>query len=97
MKVLILPPDEHEDDPHFLSKAILRHLHQQEKEEFCVTPPPQQEMEHPIKRPSGAAALNGEWHCSEPMSREPTLMYSFEQPQPLKEPVEDTDYYNEKK
>ncbi|KAE8286234.1 Stimulator of interferon genes protein [Larimichthys crocea] len=37
---LILLNDEHEDDPHFLSKAILRHLQQQEKEEFCLSPPP---------------------------------------------------------
>uniref|UniRef100_A0A8C6K883 STING ligand-binding domain-containing protein n=1 Tax=Nothobranchius furzeri TaxID=105023 RepID=A0A8C6K883_NOTFU len=31
-------PDEHEDDPHFLSKAILRHLDQQEREEFWLAP-----------------------------------------------------------
>lgn len=95
MKVLLLL-DEHEDEPHFLSKAILRHLQQQEKEEFCVTPPPQQEMVHPFRKPSGAAALNGEWHRSEPMSREPTLMLSLEEPLPLMEPVEDTDQYHGK-
>ncbi|XP_022607651.1 stimulator of interferon genes protein isoform X1 [Seriola dumerili] len=92
---LILLNDEHEDDPHFLSKAILRHLQQQEKEEFYLTPPPQQEMVHPLANISSAPPLmNGEWHHPEPMSREPTLMYSLEEPLPLKEPVEDTDYYH---
>ncbi|KAF1384322.1 hypothetical protein PFLUV_G00117130 [Perca fluviatilis] len=79
---LILLNDEHEDDPHFLSKAILRHLQQQEKEEFCLTPPPHQEMAHPL--------ANGDWHHPEQMSREPTLMFSLEKPQPLRDPVENT-------
>ncbi|XP_034740032.1 stimulator of interferon genes protein isoform X2 [Etheostoma cragini] len=91
---LILLNDEHEDDPHFLSKAILRNLQQQEKEEFCLTPPPHQEMVHPLARAPGARAGNGDWHQPEPepepMSREPTLMFSLEKPQPLREPVENT-------
>ncbi|XP_026214240.1 stimulator of interferon genes protein [Anabas testudineus] len=91
---LILLNDEHDDDPHFLSKAILRHLQQQEKEEFCVPPPPQQVKRHPFRNLLNTRALNGEWHCTDPMSREPTLMFSMEQPQPLMEPVEDTDPYH---
>ncbi|XP_071314316.1 stimulator of interferon genes protein [Trachinotus anak] len=96
---LILLNDEHEDDPHFLSKAILRHLQQQEKEEFCLTPPPQQEMGHLLAStssapPSAPPLINGEWHQPEPMSREPTLMYSLEEPQPLREPTENTDHYH---
>ncbi|XP_053180347.1 stimulator of interferon genes protein [Scomber japonicus] len=97
---LILLNDEHVDDPHFLSKAIVRHLEQQEKEEFCLTPPPHQEMEHPFATAS-KVLLNGqpvidEWHHQEPMSREPTLMISLEKPQPLREPVEVT-YHSEGK
>ncbi|XP_042349130.1 stimulator of interferon genes protein [Plectropomus leopardus] len=97
---LILLNDEHEDDPHFLSKAILRHLQQQEKEEFCLTPPPHQEMDHPLastsSAPPSAPPLNNYWHNPEPMSREPTLMFSLEKPQPLREPVENTDFYQGK-
>ncbi|KAM9357129.1 stimulator of interferon genes protein [Symphorus nematophorus] len=92
---LVLLNDEHEDDPHFLSKAILRHLQQQEKEEFCLTPPPHQEMAHPFTNTSNAQSalpMNNEYHF-EPMSREPTLMISLDRPQPLKEPVENTDVY----
>ncbi|KAM7418112.1 hypothetical protein PAMA_017652 [Pampus argenteus] len=92
---LILLNDEEVDDPHFLSKAILRHLEQQEKEEFCLTPPPHQEMEHPSDRTSSEPSINHDWHHLEPMSREPTLMISLERPQPLREPVEMTDYYRE--
>ncbi|GAA6224272.1 stimulator of interferon [Lates japonicus] len=95
---LILLNDEHEDDPHFLSKAILRHLQQQEKEEFCLTPPPQQEMVHPLASastsPPSAPPIKDDWHHAEPMSREPTLMFSLEKPQPLREPVENTDHYH---
>ncbi|XP_059202011.1 stimulator of interferon genes protein [Centropristis striata] len=95
---LILLNDELGDDPHYLSKAILRHLQQQEKEEFCLTPPPHQEMVHPFasappSAPPSAPSMNGCWHHPEPMSREPTLMFSLEKPQPLKEPVESTDHY----
>ncbi|XP_054452977.1 stimulator of interferon genes protein [Anoplopoma fimbria] len=91
---LILLNDEPEDDPHLLSKVILRHLQQQEREEFCLTPPPQQEVAHPFIRTSSAPPND----CGhpEPMSREPTLMFSLEKPQPLKEPVEDTDHYRGK-
>lgn len=71
-----------------MSKAILRHLQQQEHEEFCLTPPPHQETEHPL----GAPTPNSDWQA--PMSREPTLMFSLEPPQPLREPIEDTDHYN---
>uniref|UniRef100_A0A3P8SIZ7 Stimulator of interferon genes protein n=1 Tax=Amphiprion percula TaxID=161767 RepID=A0A3P8SIZ7_AMPPE len=94
---LILLDDEHHDDPHFLSKTILRHIEQQEKEEFCVTPPPRQEMVHPLSNSSSALPsappLDGNWHHHpEPMSREPTLMFSLEKPQPLRGPVENSDY-----
>ncbi|XP_051275522.1 stimulator of interferon genes protein [Dicentrarchus labrax] len=92
---LILLNDEHEDDPNFLSKALLRHLQQQEKEEFFL--PPQQEMgqqfDSSLSAPPSAPPMNGEWHNPEPMSREPTLMFSLERPQPLREPVENTDIY----
>lgn len=89
--VYLLFLDNHDEDPHFLSKAILRHLEQQQKEEFCLSPPPHQEKAHPLQ---GASLRNGEWHHPDPMSREPTLMISLERPQPLKEPVEDTEYYH---
>uniref|UniRef100_A0AAT9VZ22 Stimulator of interferon genes protein n=1 Tax=Planiliza haematocheilus TaxID=370040 RepID=A0AAT9VZ22_PLAHM len=90
---LILLNDEHENDPHFLSKAILRHLEQQKKEEFCLNPPPHQEMGRPI---DNIPLVNGDWHCLEPMSTDPTLMFSLEKPLPLREPVEDTDcFYRE--
>ncbi|KAM4555458.1 stimulator of interferon genes protein [Odontesthes bonariensis] len=89
---LILLNDERKDDPHFLSKAILGHLEQQEKEEFCLTPPPSQETQQPFLTAT-APPPNEEWHRPEPMSREPTLMISLEQPQPLREPIENTDYY----
>nr|XP_046263016.1 stimulator of interferon genes protein [Scatophagus argus] len=96
---LILLDDEYVDDPHFLSKAILRHLKQQKEEEFCLTPPPHMEMAHPLSNTPSALPnglpLNGEWHNPEPMSREPTLMFSLDRPLPLKEPVEITDYYVE--
>ncbi|KAM3613141.1 uncharacterized protein V6R79_021243 [Siganus canaliculatus] len=92
---LILLNDEHKDDPHFLSKVILQNLQQQEKEEFCVTPPPQQEQHRPLASSSSssstASAANGEWQRPEPMSREPTLLFSLEKPQPLREPVECSD------
>lgn len=94
---LILLNDEHEDDPHFLSKAILRHLEQQEKEEFCVTPPPRQEMVHPFySKSSPAVSVPPQNGGYDPMSweHEPTLMFSLEKPQPLKEAVEDSDYYH---
>ncbi|KAG7223568.1 hypothetical protein INR49_028461 [Caranx melampygus] len=42
--------NEHGDDPHFLSKAILRHLQQQETEEFDLPLLPQQEAEHPLSK-----------------------------------------------
>ncbi|XP_063344015.1 stimulator of interferon genes protein [Pelmatolapia mariae] len=80
---LILLNDEQEDDPHFLSKAILRHLEQQEREEFCLTPNPQQERAHPF-------VGNADTNNGEVMSRDPTLMISLEQPQPLRVPTEDT-------
>uniref|UniRef100_UPI0037E73EE0 stimulator of interferon genes protein n=1 Tax=Semicossyphus pulcher TaxID=241346 RepID=UPI0037E73EE0 len=95
---LILLNDEHEDDPHFLSKAILRHLQQQEKEEFCLTPPPHQEMMHlftsSASSQSNAPPMGGDLHHPVPMSREPPLMFSLEKPQPLKVPVENTDHYH---
>ncbi|XP_030000991.1 stimulator of interferon genes protein [Sphaeramia orbicularis] len=92
---LILLNDEHEDDPHFLSKTILKHLDQQQKEEFCLTPPPHQESKRPfVSPPPSAPPMNGGWTHVEPMSREPTLMFSNDQPQPLKEPVENTESYH---
>ncbi|XP_043983381.1 stimulator of interferon genes protein isoform X1 [Gambusia affinis] len=82
---LILIKDEHEDDPNFLSKTILRHLEQQSKEEVCLNGAPQQETNKPVEVE--------DWHNSEPMSREPTLMISLDRPQPLRGPVEDTDSF----
>ncbi|XP_075993987.1 stimulator of interferon genes protein-like isoform X2 [Genypterus blacodes] len=78
---LILLNDLHENEPHFLSTVILRHLQQQEKEEFCLTPPPQQEMADPF------LYLNHQGL----MSCEPSLMFSSDKPKPLKEPVENSD------
>ncbi|XP_010896713.2 stimulator of interferon genes protein [Esox lucius] len=73
---LILLSDENEDDPHFLSKAILKNLDQQ-KEEFNV-------LHH--------NPLVGDWHRAnehiEPMSTEPTLMISDAIPHTLRIPVE---------
>lgn len=74
MNLLLHLIDETEDDPHFLSKSILKHLNQQEREEIFLNPLPQQEMEPP----------------AEVMSRVPTLMISLESPQPLRDPVEET-------
>ncbi|XP_037531041.1 stimulator of interferon genes protein [Nematolebias whitei] len=89
---LILLSDEHEDDPHFLSKTILRHLEQQKKEEFCLNPPPQREAKQASLGSFLTPAVNNAvWHSLESMSREPTLMISLEKPEPLKEPVEDMD------
>ncbi|CAN9514722.1 unnamed protein product [Ophioblennius macclurei] len=88
---LILLDDEHEDDAHYLSKTILRHLQQQEKEEFCLTPPPHQEMQNPLQNGAWKSPLvNAERCWSEPLSREPTLMFSLDQPQPLKEAEENS-------
>ncbi|XP_054890254.1 stimulator of interferon genes protein [Poeciliopsis prolifica] len=84
---LILIKDEHEDDPHFLSKTILRHLEQQDKEEFCLIGAPQQDTNKPVEVE--------DWHNPEPMSREPTLMMSLDRPQPLRGPVEDTDSFRQ--
>ncbi|XP_013886910.1 stimulator of interferon genes protein [Austrofundulus limnaeus] len=92
---LILLNDEHEEDPHFLSKAILTHLEQQEKEEYCLGPPPLQESERAFRGFSLAMAANStNWHQPEPMSREPTLMISLDKPQSLKVPVENTDHHS---
>ncbi|XP_047208650.1 stimulator of interferon genes protein [Girardinichthys multiradiatus] len=81
---LILLKDEHEDDPHFLSKTILKHLEQQNKEEFCLNSAPQLETKN-------AVGIE-DWQNPNPMSRDPTLMISLEKPQSLRCPVEDTDY-----
>ncbi|KAM6924001.1 stimulator of interferon genes protein [Xenentodon cancila] len=91
---LILLDDECHHGPHHLSEAILRHLKQQEKEEFCLRPPPQQETEQRISATASAPSMNGEWHRQEPMSREPTLMISLDKPKSLKEPVENSDPYH---
>lgn len=85
VEVPLPPVDEHEDDPNFLSKTILRHLEQQSKEEVCLNGAPQQETNKPVEVE--------DWHNSEPMSREPTLMISLDRPQPLRGPVEDTDSF----
>ncbi|KAF3838001.1 hypothetical protein F7725_009769, partial [Dissostichus mawsoni] len=89
---LILLNDEHEEDPHFLSKAILRNLQQQEKEEYCLTPSPQQEMVNPFPSQSSSRAsappIEGDWHHPDPISREPTLMFSLDPPHTLKHPEE---------
>ncbi|XP_028315520.1 stimulator of interferon genes protein [Gouania willdenowi] len=92
---LILLNDKDGNDPHFLSKAILQHLEQQEKEEYCVTPLPKQEMVRPIFALPTAPPLIGEQQQQqlELLSTEPTLMFSLEKPHSLKEAVENTDDY----
>ncbi|KAK1903901.1 Stimulator of interferon protein [Dissostichus eleginoides] len=94
---LILLNDEHEEDPHFLSKAILRNLQQQEKEEYCLTPSPQQEMVNPFPSQSSSRAsappIEGDWHHPDPISREPTLMFSLDPPHTLKHPEENSHHY----
>nr|XP_054594099.1 stimulator of interferon genes protein isoform X2 [Nothobranchius furzeri] len=163
---LILLSDEHEDDPHFLSKAILRHLDrdisgwpcckhlqrlqlrsssrrspnkprprkttaptkhapdqtrphvpvelpgaplvvriirhkvkryywdQQEREEFCLHPLPEQETKETFVGLGLAPSAGGNQPRPEPMSREPTLMISLEKPQSLQVPVENTDIHH---
>ncbi|XP_070406886.1 stimulator of interferon genes protein isoform X2 [Nothobranchius furzeri] len=163
---LILLSDEHEDDPHFLSKAILRHLDrdisgwpcckhlqrlqlrsssrrspnkprprkttaptkhapdqtrphvpvelpgaplvvriirhkvkryywdQQEREEFCLHPVPEQETKETFVGLGLAPSAGGNQPQPEPMSREPTLMISLEKPQSLQVPVENTDIHH---
>uniref|UniRef100_A0A4W5M1E0 Uncharacterized protein n=1 Tax=Hucho hucho TaxID=62062 RepID=A0A4W5M1E0_9TELE len=87
---LILLNDEHEDDPHFLSKAILRNLDQQEKEEFYVLPVnPQPEVHRPLIPP--ATIRIDDRHQIEPMSSVPSLMISHDMPRTLREPVENSD------
>ncbi|XP_021415347.2 stimulator of interferon genes protein-like [Oncorhynchus mykiss] len=82
---LILLNDEHEDDPHFLSKAILKNLDQQEKEEFYVLPVnPQPEVDHPLIPP--ATIRIDDMHQIEPMSSVPSLMISHDMPHTLREP-----------
>ncbi|XP_029021684.1 stimulator of interferon genes protein isoform X2 [Betta splendens] len=83
---LLLLDDEEEQDAHALSKAVLRHLEQQEREEVCVTPPPLQDTAHPLGAPASS-----QWQCPDLMSREPTIMVSLEAPRTLKEPVEDAE------
>ncbi|KAL0973900.1 hypothetical protein UPYG_G00212570 [Umbra pygmaea] len=83
---LILVNDEHEEDSHFLSKAILKTLDQQENEEFDVPPHnPQPEVDHPFN-----PQAIGECNQVEPMSTDPTLMFSDDMPRTLREPVEVT-------
>lgn len=48
---LILLNDEHVDDPHYLSKSILRHLQQQDTEEFPMYPSPGTRPPHPDTPP----------------------------------------------
>ncbi|XP_062331882.1 stimulator of interferon genes protein isoform X2 [Osmerus eperlanus] len=85
---LILLNDEREDDPHFLSKTILSHLLQQEREEYCLTPHPHQDVGH-ILTP---AQPGGGHQCSDaPMSVDPELMISQDLPRSLKDPVETSD------
>lgn len=93
---LILLNDEHEDDPHFLSKSILRHLHQQDKEEFPLFP--EQTRPSPLTAAVSISAQNGHndgrWCHSDSMSQEPSLMFSLERPRPLREPEETSDCYH---
>lgn len=85
---LILLNDEHEDDPHYLSKSILRHLQQQDREEYPMlrpgTPPP-----HPEQSPGQYRGTWGDVHEGDALSRDPTLMFS--EPRSLRGPVEMTD------
>lgn len=82
---LILLNDEHEDDPHYLSKAILSHLQQQDTEEYPMVYPqklaPQQEQ----NRPSSCRIIE------DAPSKDPTLMFS--PPCSLRGPEEVTDCY----
>ncbi|XP_030622616.1 stimulator of interferon genes protein [Chanos chanos] len=96
---LILLDDDHSEDPHFLSKEILKHL-QQEEREFCLDPPLrapiiQQNGARPIPEKGGYTYDDGNMtnSMSEEFSSPPTLMIS--RPLPLRaEPVENTDYHN---
>ncbi|XP_061582378.1 stimulator of interferon genes protein [Cololabis saira] len=87
---LVLLDDDSQHGPHYLSEAILRHVKQQEKEEFCLGPAPQQETEQLNSSTASAPPLNGEWRRPEPMSREPTLMISLDRPKSLKDPEENS-------
>ncbi|KAM6953351.1 stimulator of interferon genes protein [Aplochiton taeniatus] len=90
---LVLLNDDHEEDPHFLSKTILQHLQQQDTEEFCLVP----HQEEGVPAPESSPPSEGGQDQVEPMSREPTLMFSFDLPQPLREPIENTYHFHDPK
>ncbi|KAK7899468.1 hypothetical protein WMY93_020321 [Mugilogobius chulae] len=93
---LILLNDEHEGDPHYLSNSLLRHLQQQDTEEYQMhpsprTPPPQPEQTAPPLHTRPLLAP-GPLHSPD-MSRDPTLMFSLDRPRTLRGPVETSDFY----
>ncbi|KAG7465225.1 hypothetical protein MATL_G00173990 [Megalops atlanticus] len=73
---LILLDDEGDQDPHFLSKEILKELQQEEREEYPMIPL----REEPVRFLQDGV-----------LSRTPTLMISNDMPRSLREPVETTD------
>ncbi|XP_005157178.1 stimulator of interferon genes protein isoform X1 [Danio rerio] len=89
---LILLNDEHTGDPHYLSRELFQNLKQQDGEIFMD---PTNEV-HPVPEEGPVGNCNGALQATfheEPMSDEPTLMFS--RPQSLRsEPVETTDYFN---
>ncbi|XP_036403548.1 stimulator of interferon genes protein [Megalops cyprinoides] len=72
---LILLDDGCDQDPHLLSKEILKQLQQEESEEYPIIPL----REEPVRLHDGV------------LSRTPTLMISNDMPRSLREPVETTD------
>lgn len=94
---LILLDDEHTGDPHYLSREIIQHLKQQDRE-IHMDPIQEQTNEiHPVPEEGPIKYFNGVRHATypeDPISNDPTLMFS--QPQSLRsEPVETTDYFNQ--
>ncbi|XP_052429710.1 stimulator of interferon genes protein [Carassius gibelio] len=91
---LILLNDEHTGDPHYLSREIIQHLKQQDRE---IHMNPIQELPnevHPVPEEGPIRNFNGAHHPEDPISNDPTLMFS--QPHSLRsEPVETTDYFNQ--
>ncbi|XP_033830096.1 stimulator of interferon genes protein [Periophthalmus magnuspinnatus] len=96
---LILLNDEHEGDPHYLSKCILRHLHQQDTEEYPILPSPRIHPPQPEQTPLTAQGQHmGAWggHRGQDLSKDPTLMFSTDTPRTLRGPVETSDGFKPK-
>nr|AQY10109.1 stimulator of interferon genes [Mylopharyngodon piceus] len=92
---LVLLNDEHTGDPHYLSRVIIQHLKQQDGEIHMdpIREPPNEI--HPVPEEGQIRNFKSALYATfpeDPMSSEPTLMFS--PPQSLRsEPVETTDYY----